>query len=407
MAHAAARRRRSAIARIDDAHNGQPLPGLPHPRFTGELIMADIRMRFLGHPWERTTVPADSGTPEEVFIALFLRAMETVPELRALPGDLETYTVRWDGDEASIYHPDVEQVVFRAQPAPERSVQGGAPVGTRPPEVWRGERGHDFYPAPAVLAEIPGLWATVLEPHGHRVVGLRYFSAWGEWYVVEVDDASGEAYGWSCLGGDLSQGRWGLIDLPALESFHQEDDLSQLVVRDLDFTPAVAASVLPEGRPYDSCGDADCPVCLPDFMTEYVARLREIIAEHGFAVQAVLADEGSAAYCYTVGLHESLGHEFVMAGLDVRAMQGVLHSVVELFAGSSGPVAGEVLDGLLANGFRLLMRPVESLEPFAMLRAVYGRDTAVPYWQAVWPDRDGVFPTDASCSLSPGTQPLL
>lgn len=142
-------------------------------------------------------------------------------------------------------------------------------------------------------------------------------------------------------------------------------------------------------------------------MTEYVTRLRAVIAEHGFAVQAVMADEHSPAYCYTVGLHESLGHEFVMTGLDVRAMQDVLHSVVERFAGLSGPVAGEVLDGLLANGFQLLMRPVDSLEPFAMLRAVYGREIAVPYWQAVWPDRDGTFPTDASCSLSPGTQPLL
>ncbi|WP_260614528.1 DUF4262 domain-containing protein [Streptomyces sp. WAC02707] len=85
----------------------------------------------------------------------------------------------------------------------------------------------------------------------------------------------------------------------------------------------------------------------------------------------------------------------------------MLHSVVERFAGKPGPVSGETLDGLLANGFQLLMRPVDSLEPFSMLRAVYGREITVPYWQAVWPDRDGVFPTDASCSLSPGTQPLL
>ena len=367
----------------------------------------DIRMRSLGHAWERTTVSADAGKREELFVALFLRAMETVPELRALPDDLEAYTVRWDGEEVSIYHPEVDQAVFRAQPAPERSGRVGAPVTTRPPELWREDRDHDFYPAPEVWAEIPGLWATVLEPHEHRVVGLRYFSAWGEWYVVEVDEATGEAYGWSCLGGDLSQGQWGLIDLPALESCRPDSDPSQLVARDLDFTPDVAANVLPKCRTHDSCGEADCPVCPADFMAEYVARLRGVIAEHGFAVQAVLADESSAAYCYTVGLHESLGHEFVMAGLDVRAMQGVLHSVIERFAGSSGPVSGEVLDGLLANGFQLLMRPVESLDPFSMLRAVYGREIAVPYWQAVWPDRDGVFPTAPSCSLSPGTQPLL
>ncbi|MFD8727816.1 DUF4262 domain-containing protein [Streptomyces sp. NPDC059611] len=369
--------------------------------------MANILVRFLGHPWELTSISADAGDIEEVFVALFLRAMETVPEVRALPGDLGAYTARWDGDEVALYHPDVGQAVFRAQPETERSAQRGASVRTRPPELWRDERATDFYPAQAVVAETPGLWATVLEPHEHMVVRMRYSSVWGQWYVVEFDDASGRAYGWSCVGGDLSQGRWGPIDLPALESWRPDGDLSQLVARDVDFAPDVAANVLPEGRPHDSCGAADCPVCPPDFMTEYVSRLRAVIAEKGFAVQAVMADAGSPAYCYTVGLHESLGLEFVMTGLEVTAMHGVLHSVVERFAGSSGPTAGEVLDGLLANGFRLLMRPVDSLEPFAMLRAAYGREIAVPYWQAVWPDRDGFFPTDAACSLSPGTQPLL
>ncbi|GGU63488.1 hypothetical protein [Streptomyces lavendofoliae] len=64
-----------------------------------------------------------------------------------------------------------------------------------------------------------------------------------------VDTASGKAYGWWCLGGDMAQVRWGPIDLPALESGRPDGDLSQLVVRDPDFTPAVAANVLPEGRP--------------------------------------------------------------------------------------------------------------------------------------------------------------
>lgn len=91
--------------------------------------MADIRMRFLGHQWERTTIAAEAGEHEELFIALFLRAMETVPELRALPGDLEAYDVRWDGEEVSIYHPDVKQAIFRALVEPERSAQGALQRG--------------------------------------------------------------------------------------------------------------------------------------------------------------------------------------------------------------------------------------------------------------------------------------
>lgn len=61
-----------AIARGTTYTLGQARVGVPTPRFTGELIMADIRMRVLGHPWERTTV-ADTGNHEELFIALFLR----------------------------------------------------------------------------------------------------------------------------------------------------------------------------------------------------------------------------------------------------------------------------------------------------------------------------------------------
>ncbi|MFD8947540.1 DUF4262 domain-containing protein [Streptomyces xanthophaeus] len=369
--------------------------------------MMDVRVRFLGHPWEQVTVPDAGRETAEVLIAVLLRAMETVPELRALPDDPDMYRLRWEGEEMVVLHADVEQAVFRAQPEGEASAQGRASVRTRLPELWRAERGRDFYPAPEALDGIPGLWATVLEPHEHMVVGLRYVSAWGEWYVVEVDEASGQAYGWSCLGGDLSQGRWGLVDLPALESSCPDGDLSQLVVRDLDFTPAVAAKVLPKGRPHDSCGEKDCPVCPTDFLAEYAVRLRSAIAEHGFVIQWVGAREGSATFCYTIGLHESLGYELVMVGLDGRVAKGVLHSVAERFSGSSDPVAGEVLDGLLEDGVQLLMRPVESLEPFAMLRAVYGEEIAVPYWQAVWPDLDGAFPTDASYSFSSGIQPLL
>ncbi|MFJ3946337.1 DUF4262 domain-containing protein [Streptomyces griseoaurantiacus] len=141
-------------------------------------------------------------------------------------------------------------------------------------------------------------------------------------------------------------------------------------------------------------------------MVSYVARLRRIISEHGFAVQAVLGDDESAPFCYTVGLHKSRGYEVVMAGLEVRVLQSIIHSVVDRF-GSEHPASDVPLDGLLSNGYQLLMRRVDSLDEFSMLRAVFGPEVVVPFWQAVWPDRDGAFPTEASCSLSRGTQPLF
>lgn len=143
-----------------------------------------------------------------------------------------------------------------------------------------------------------------------------------------------------------------------------------------------------------------------DFMVNYVARLQRVIFEHGFAVQAVLGDQDSAPFCYTVGLHKSRGYELVMTGLDVTVLQGIIHSVVDRFS-SEDPTPNVPLDGLLSGGYQLLMRRVDSLGEFSMLRAVFGPEVIVPFWQAVWPDRDGVFPTEASCSLSRGTQPLF
>ncbi|WP_424892165.1 DUF4262 domain-containing protein [Streptomyces sp. XH2] len=143
-----------------------------------------------------------------------------------------------------------------------------------------------------------------------------------------------------------------------------------------------------------------------EFMVNYVARLRRVIFKHGFAVQAVLGDGDSAPFCYTIGLHKSRGYEVVMTGLDVRTLQSIIHSVVDKLSATE-PTPDAPLDGLLPNDYQLLMRRVDSLDEFSMLRAVYGAEVAVPFWQVVWPDRYGVFPTEPACSLSLETQPLF
>ncbi|MER5638261.1 DUF2958 domain-containing protein [Kitasatospora sp. NPDC002227] len=117
---------------------------------------------------------------------------------------------------------------------------------TRPPEVRREERGHDFYPPAETLATIPAIYATEHIPVGEKTVHLHYFCAWGDWYVTEFNPVDGEAFGWTMVGHhDPASGEWGYIDLPALESHRSERGLPHLVERDLDFTPAPAAECLP------------------------------------------------------------------------------------------------------------------------------------------------------------------
>ncbi|MEU6350148.1 DUF4262 domain-containing protein [Streptomyces sp. NPDC047072] len=143
-----------------------------------------------------------------------------------------------------------------------------------------------------------------------------------------------------------------------------------------------------------------------DQLAAYVLRARQLIAKHGYTVQPVVTDGRSAPYSYTVGLHTTHGYELVMVGIDNPVMNGVLHALVERFTGSAGPDPDERLDGLLANGYQLRMAPVPSLEPFSLLRAVYGPDACPPFWQAIWPDPAGHFPDEAGYSL-PRKQQML
>ncbi|MDT0318524.1 DUF2958 domain-containing protein [Streptomyces millisiae] len=117
---------------------------------------------------------------------------------------------------------------------------------TRPPEIHRELRGHAFYPPEQDLAAIPPLYGTDHQPAENAIVHLRYVAPWGEWYITELDPDTGEAFGWAALGDDTTQGEWGYIDLPALESFASGPD--QLVRRDLHHQPVPARDCLPHGR---------------------------------------------------------------------------------------------------------------------------------------------------------------
>ncbi|MFG2987585.1 DUF4262 domain-containing protein [Streptomyces sp. NPDC048258] len=143
-----------------------------------------------------------------------------------------------------------------------------------------------------------------------------------------------------------------------------------------------------------------------DRLTSYALHAKRLIAEQGYIVQRVPGDGRSTPFSYTVGLHESHGYELVMVGIDNPTMDGVLHALVERFTDSAGPAPDLLLEGLLPHGYLLRMRPVQSPEPFSILRAVYGAAVCPPFWQAVWPDPESRFPGDAGYAM-PHQQQLL
>ncbi|MET9611716.1 DUF4262 domain-containing protein [Kitasatospora indigofera] len=146
---------------------------------------------------------------------------------------------------------------------------------------------------------------------------------------------------------------------------------------------------------------------MDDFITQYTARIRNMISQHGYAIQAVFGDRVHSPYSYTVGLHHQYGYELVVAGLAPPVAGQIIKTLVDRFAESAGPDPDIPLAEVVGGGYRMSMRRVHSLEPFAMLRAVYGPQARATYWQALWPDRFGNLPTDPACTLTPGTQSLL
>ena len=116
---------------------------------------------------------------------------------------------------------------------------------TRPPEVLRALRGHDFYPTEA--DGVPPLYAQDGKPAGEAIVYVHYFAPFLDAYVTEYEPETGTAFGWVCLNGDLMNAEWGYIDLPAYESIAIAKGGSvHYVERDQHFEPAPARDVLPK-----------------------------------------------------------------------------------------------------------------------------------------------------------------
>lgn len=96
-------------------------------------------------------------------------------------------------------------------------------------ETLKTRRGHTFYPD---LKNIPDLYDQ--DGKGKEAVAyIHYFCAAGDWWITEVDKATGQAFGWADLG---YGGEFGYIPLPELEQVLQHHGLV-IVERDLDFKP--------------------------------------------------------------------------------------------------------------------------------------------------------------------------
>lgn len=129
-------------------------------------------------------------------------------------------------------------------------------------------------------------------------------------------------------------------------------------------------------------------------MTESDSRLRDLVAEHGWAVVAVPEDDEGPGFAYSVGLAERFGHpEVAVSGVPADLMHRLVNDAADLVA--SGTVLTDgARTGALLVGYDCAARAVAAgnyREFFGAAERYYG---GRPFRavQVFWPDRDGRYP---------------
>lgn len=149
----------------------------------------------------------------------------------------------------------------------------------------------------------------------------------------------------------------------------------------------------------------------------YVGRIRRLIEEHGWAVQAVAGGGDDLPFAYTVGLAEPGDPELLVAGLPLDVAHRLLNDIVR--AAQTGrvaleggvSVAGADLDGDFSpHVFRLVaMDRVYLSDRYALFnvgRAVL-ECPLVRALQVVWPDAGGRYPDEAGYDAARHPQPVF
>ena len=103
-------------------------------------------------------------------------------------------------------------------------------------ETQRARRGHDFYPAAAIVATVPAFYATEDVDLDQKVLHLHYFAGSCDWWVAEYDPETGQAFGYASLG-MAGCAEWGYFGLDQLERINTA---GLVIERDLRWTPVPA-----------------------------------------------------------------------------------------------------------------------------------------------------------------------
>jgi Domain of unknown function (DUF4262) len=135
----------------------------------------------------------------------------------------------------------------------------------------------------------------------------------------------------------------------------------------------------------------------PQRRAAYLARVRALIEQHGWMVQAVLptaTDPATPPCFYTVGLTSFGQHpELIAFGLPPETATWLLNTLGDRVREGEQLTTGQRLEGLLEDGYALELLAVDNpTEVLTIATDLFGSD--VRALQLVWPDTNGCFPWD-------------
>jgi hypothetical protein len=136
----------------------------------------------------------------------------------------------------------------------------------------------------------------------------------------------------------------------------------------------------------------------PDRSMEQRDKIAWMVETNGWAIVPMAAQPPRPGYAYTVGLEGAYGFpEVVIFGLTPVAAKGLAGLLVEFLADGVQLPIGPLFQGVLDNGLRSALLPVdieEHLDLFEVATMWHGT-TSYRVVQLAWPDRNGWMPWES------------
>lgn len=129
---------------------------------------------------------------------------------------------------------------------------GSVPIVRTLPETLHRLRGHNFTPSRGIASQIPALYATESTERDEKAAFVKYYSGGWTWFVIEMDWAEGEAFGYEIGPGGEGLTYIPLADLEGIRPNARAEGaairLSWVIERDTDFKPKTLGEALADYR---------------------------------------------------------------------------------------------------------------------------------------------------------------